>query len=150
MVFYMSDIYLDYQAAKPVDRRVLEEMIPYFSDIYGNPASLHNIGDKATEMLEESREKIFRRSLKREKLIPGMYISISSPMIPIREDQLFFLRHKNVTINIIFIPPEWLDWILGFTIINMKLKIHLIKSQELTRTVHTPSSILNWLERATY
>ncbi|MBY9007781.1 MAG: cysteine desulfurase [Candidatus Lokiarchaeota archaeon] len=54
----MDEIYLDYQAAKPIDRRVLDEMIPYFSDIYSNPASLHRSGDIATKKLEESREKI--------------------------------------------------------------------------------------------
>ena len=54
----MNEIYLDYQAAKPVDDRVIKEMIPYFNLLYGNPSSLHNTGDKATEKLEESRKKI--------------------------------------------------------------------------------------------
>ncbi len=54
----MDEIYMDYQAAKPVDERVLKEMLPYFNEKYGNPASLHTIGDQATEKLEESRKKI--------------------------------------------------------------------------------------------
>ncbi|TFF92525.1 MAG: aminotransferase class V-fold PLP-dependent enzyme, partial [Promethearchaeota archaeon] len=52
------EIYLDYQSAKPVDPRVIEEMMPYFTDKFGNPASLHNIGDQATEALNHSRKKI--------------------------------------------------------------------------------------------
>jgi len=52
------EIYLDYQSAKPVDPRVIEEMMPYFTDKFGNPASLHNVGDHATEVLNHSRKQI--------------------------------------------------------------------------------------------
>jgi len=51
-------IYLDYQSSKPVDPRVVKAMDPYFNKIYGNPSSLHSIGDKATDVLEKSRSKI--------------------------------------------------------------------------------------------
>ena len=50
--------YIDYQAAKPVDKRVLEEMLPYFNDKFANPSSLHRDGDIATDILEKSREKV--------------------------------------------------------------------------------------------
>ncbi|TXT57521.1 MAG: cysteine desulfurase (tRNA sulfurtransferase), PLP-dependent [Candidatus Thorarchaeota archaeon] len=56
----MDEVYLDYQSAKPVDPRVLELMRPYFTKHYGNPSALHSIGDRATEVLEKSREKISR------------------------------------------------------------------------------------------
>ncbi len=49
-------IYLDYQSAKPVDPRVVEAMIPYFGQIYGNPSSLHKDGDDAEEALTSSRK----------------------------------------------------------------------------------------------
>lgn len=52
------DSYLDYQAAKPVDKRVLEAMLPYFNNKFANPSSLHNDGDIATDILEKSREMI--------------------------------------------------------------------------------------------
>ncbi len=48
-------VYLDYQSARPVDSRVLEVMLPYFSERFGNPASLHSIGDRATEALDTAR-----------------------------------------------------------------------------------------------
>jgi len=51
-------IYLDNQAAKPVDARVVSEMLPYFNEKFANPASLHCDGDIATDILETSREKI--------------------------------------------------------------------------------------------
>jgi len=50
--------YLDYQSAKPVDERVLKEMLPYFNEKFGNPASLHGDGDIATGILENSRQKV--------------------------------------------------------------------------------------------
>jgi len=52
------EVYLDYQSSKPVDPRVVEAMRPYFFEKFGNPSSLHIEGDRATKVLEESREKI--------------------------------------------------------------------------------------------
>lgn len=52
------NIYLDYQAAKPVDERIVNEMSPYFNERFANPASLHKSGDIATEALKQSREKV--------------------------------------------------------------------------------------------
>lgn len=51
-------VYADYQAAKPVDPRVVEAMLPYFTQNFGNAASLHAIGDAATEALEDARQRI--------------------------------------------------------------------------------------------
>lgn len=51
-------VYLDNQAAKPVDERVVAEMMQYFSDKFANPASLHCDGDIATDILEKSREQV--------------------------------------------------------------------------------------------
>ncbi|MBD3412816.1 MAG: aminotransferase class V-fold PLP-dependent enzyme [Candidatus Aminicenantes bacterium] len=54
----MTSVYLDYQSSKPVDPQVVQAMEPYFQKIYGNPSSLHSIGDKATDALEQSRSSI--------------------------------------------------------------------------------------------
>jgi cysteine desulfurase len=51
-------VYLDYQSSKPVDPRVVDAMLPYFHDRFGNPSSLHSVGDAATEVLEASRETV--------------------------------------------------------------------------------------------
>ena len=51
-------VYLDNQAAKPVDKRVVDEMLSYFNEKFANPASLHCDGDIATDMLEQSRGKV--------------------------------------------------------------------------------------------
>ncbi len=51
-------IYLDYAATTPVDQRVLDAMLPYFRESYGNPSSLHRYGQKAEAAVEEAREKV--------------------------------------------------------------------------------------------
>jgi len=50
--------YLDYQAAKPVDVRVVSEMIMYLNQKFANPSSLHCEGDEATDALSDSRQKV--------------------------------------------------------------------------------------------
>ncbi len=54
----VKEVYLDYQSSKPVDSRVIEGMMPYFHDRFGNASALHHVGDVATEALEESRRVI--------------------------------------------------------------------------------------------
>lgn len=59
----MSDIkfpiYLDHHATTPVDPRVLDEMIPYFTEKFGNASSLdHTFGYEASVAVESAREKI--------------------------------------------------------------------------------------------
>ncbi|MBC7197074.1 MAG: cysteine desulfurase, partial [Deferribacterales bacterium] len=51
-------IYFDNSATTRVDKRVVEAMLPYFEDIYGNPSSLHSLGRTAREHLESAREKV--------------------------------------------------------------------------------------------
>ena len=51
-------IYLDNAATTCIDKRVLETMLPYFSDVYGNASSLHTLGTEAKEILDRSRSKI--------------------------------------------------------------------------------------------
>jgi len=48
-------VYLDYAATTPVDPRVLEVMLPYFSQVFGNSSSVHSYGQQAESALEEAR-----------------------------------------------------------------------------------------------
>ncbi|HPT66110.1 MAG TPA: IscS subfamily cysteine desulfurase [Candidatus Woesebacteria bacterium] len=56
-------IYLDYAATTPVDPQVLNYMLPYFGQDYGNTASMHQVGSASAQALEESRQ-IFADILK--------------------------------------------------------------------------------------
>jgi cysteine desulfurase len=51
-------VYLDYVATTPVLPAVLEAMLPYFREVYGNPQSLHAWGDEAREAIEKAREQV--------------------------------------------------------------------------------------------
>ncbi|MEM2890402.1 MAG: aminotransferase class V-fold PLP-dependent enzyme, partial [Candidatus Hadarchaeum sp.] len=54
----MKRVYLDYAAGRPVDERVLEAMLPYFTQKYGNPSTVHTPGNEAREAMEEARGKV--------------------------------------------------------------------------------------------
>ena len=54
----MRLIYLDHNATTPIDPRALESMIPYMSEHYGNPSSIHSYGSRAKAALDESRERV--------------------------------------------------------------------------------------------
>jgi cysteine desulfurase len=54
-----APVYLDYHATTPVDRRVVEVMLPYFTETFGNPASsMHQWGWKAQEGVEQARRDV--------------------------------------------------------------------------------------------
>ncbi len=54
----MSAIYLDYGSTTPLDPRVLDAMLPYLKENFGNPLSLHQFGDKPREAMEKAREQV--------------------------------------------------------------------------------------------
>jgi len=53
-------IYLDHAGTTPMDPRVLEAMLPYFTQLYGNPASIHTVGQEARHALDEARDRVAR------------------------------------------------------------------------------------------
>ena len=54
----MKKVYMDYAATTPVDKAVIEEMIPYFDEHYGNASSIHSLGRKAFNTIENAREQV--------------------------------------------------------------------------------------------
>lgn len=54
----IEPIYLDHAATTPTDPQVVEAMLPYFSQIYGNPSSAHRFGRQAENAIESAREKL--------------------------------------------------------------------------------------------
>ena len=51
-------VYADNAATTRVSKTALDAMMPYFTEIYGNPSSLHSFGQEAKEALENARERI--------------------------------------------------------------------------------------------
>lgn len=54
----MKSIYLDYNASTPVDPRVLNEMLPYLKEKFGNPSSSHSFGILNRAGIEQARERV--------------------------------------------------------------------------------------------
>jgi cysteine desulfurase len=54
----MKNCYLDYAATTPVDPLVLDAMLPYFTENFGNSSSVHRYGQKADAILETCRENV--------------------------------------------------------------------------------------------
>ena len=51
-------VYMDHAGTTALDLKVLEAMIPYFNERFGNPSSLHTVGQEARYALDEARERV--------------------------------------------------------------------------------------------
>jgi len=51
-------VYLDHNASTPVHPEVVAEMLPYFSDVYGNPSSVHGFGRDARAAVDVARDRV--------------------------------------------------------------------------------------------
>jgi len=56
----MKRVYLDHAAATPVRPEVLEAMLPYFTERFGNPSAVYDLGSQVKETMEEQRAKVAR------------------------------------------------------------------------------------------
>ena len=54
----MKNVYLDYSATTPVKKEVLDEMLPYFSEHFGNPSSLYSIAQESKFAVDRARERV--------------------------------------------------------------------------------------------
>ena len=54
----VGSVYLDHGATTPLHPDVLSSMMPYFTETFGNPSSLHRFGQKAKIALDEARKTV--------------------------------------------------------------------------------------------
>lgn len=66
----MRQVYFDHAAATPVRQEVLEAMLPYFRERYGNPSAVYDLGSEIKETLDEARGKVARLiNARREEVV---------------------------------------------------------------------------------
>lgn len=51
----LEHIYLDHAATTPIDKQVIEAMVPIYEEVFGNPSSVHAFGRKSRQLLDEAR-----------------------------------------------------------------------------------------------
>ena len=56
----MKTVYMDNAATTALNKEVLEAMLPYFTEIYGNPSSLHTPGQEAHKAVANARVQVAR------------------------------------------------------------------------------------------
>jgi len=54
----MKQVYLDYSATTPVKKEVLDEMLPFFTERFGNPSSLYTLGQSSKEAIKTVRNRV--------------------------------------------------------------------------------------------
>ena len=93
---YKDNIYLDYQATTPLDPRVLEEMLPYFNERFGNPHSRNHVyGWEAEEATEIAREHVANVINANPKEIIFTSGATESNNIAIKGVAEFYKNNKN-------------------------------------------------------
>ncbi len=56
----MKKVYMDHASATPVRKPVVEAMLPYFDQHFGNPSAVYDMGSKIKQVMEEQRAKVAR------------------------------------------------------------------------------------------
>lgn len=54
----MRTVYFDYNATTPLDPAVRDAMLPFLTEIWGNPSSVHRVGRRARALLDDARERV--------------------------------------------------------------------------------------------
>jgi len=100
----LRTICFDYQAGLPTDSRVIEVMMPYYTEFFGNPSSIHALGSIPRKALEDSRKKIAEliNAKKKEEIIFTSGATESNNLALIG----FTIRNKDRGKHIITTPIE--------------------------------------------
>src|ERR1700677_42299 len=95
-------IYMDYQATTPMDQRVMDAMMPYFMEKFGNPHSRsHAFGFEAEEAVEDARAKVAKLIGADPKEIIFTSGATESNNIAIKGVARFYKSKKNHIVTVI-------------------------------------------------
>ncbi len=144
----MNGIYMDHVAATPLLPEVVEAMLPFLKENYGNPSSIHSVGEKAEEAIETSRQQV--ASLINAHHASEIYFTSCGT-----ESNNFALKgiafaHRNRGRHIIISPIEHFSIMhavkalesMGFQITQLSFDRHgIVDPDEVARLI-TPQTIL--------
>ena len=104
----MNTYYFDNGATTKVKDKVLEEMIPYFSEKYGNPSSVYGLAREAKKGIEDAREKVARLigAQKHEIYFTGCGSESDNMAL---KGTMYINKHKNHIITTKIEHPAILD-----------------------------------------
>lgn len=103
----MRQVYLDYAATTPVKQAVLDEMIPYFTEHYGNPSSLYSSGQESKAALTDARGKV-------------------AALINAKPDEIYFTSSGTEADNWAVIPTALNNRKKGNHVITTKIEHHAV------------------------
>ncbi|MFQ6014983.1 MAG: cysteine desulfurase NifS [Anaerolineae bacterium] len=100
-------IYLDHAATTPVDPRVIKAMLPYFDQDYGNPSSVHTLGQRAKQAIEEARSTV-------------------AQILKADSREIVFTACGTESDNMALRGVAWMNWDQGNHIITTPVEHHAI------------------------
>lgn len=144
----MRAIYLDYQSTTPVDKRVVEEMMPYFTEKFGNPHSRsHSFGWESEEAVEKARTQVASLINADPKEIVFTSGATEANNMAIKGAAHFYKDKKNHIITVATEHKCVLDAcrhleIEGFNITYLPVKNNGLIDLETLKNAITPETVL--------
>ncbi len=141
-------IYLDASATTPVDEEVLEAMMPYFKEKYGNPGSLHTKGLEAAQALFDARELVAKTLNAEQKEIIFTGSGTESINLAIKGFALAnqskgkHIISTTIEHHAVLDSLEWLEKKHGFKITLVPVEKNGVVDPKKIREAITPETIL--------
>ena len=139
-------IYLDHAATTPVDPRVVEAMLPYFTGQYGNPSSIYGLGQDAARAIDGARDQVAGVLNARNGDIIFTGGGTDSDNMAIRGAAFALKKHGNHIItsasehHAVIHTCEWLENNAGFSVTYLKPDGEGIVSAEQVADAITPET----------
>jgi cysteine desulfurase len=141
-------IYFDYNATAPLDPGVRDAMLPYLSDVFGNPSSVHHVGRRARALLDDARERVARvwRSKPSEVVFTSGGTESSNLAVfgaaRLRRDHGRHLITSSIEHHAVLHPLDYLARKEGFEITHLAVDAEGRVSVEQVRAALRPDTIL--------
>lgn len=104
---FMKNVYLDYSATTPTDPRVIEVMLPYLKEKYGNPSSFHSVGKEVKDDLDIARASLAKN-------------------LNVRSDEILFTSGGTESDNLALLGYARANQKFGKHIVTTKIEHHAV------------------------